>query len=262
MAKPIDYSKIYDSNNFGKFIILEQLPNTSKSGHRIVKIKFLDTGTIKTVRLADAMVGNIRDDYRPNICGVACIGNASSYDSAYNLWNGMIQRCYNQNTSNYNRYGGKGITVCKRWLCFEYFLQDLPLIDGYNEWANSRGLYQLDKDYKQQGIPYNKRVYSLETCCFLQNADNSSMMSQAEYIGVRSTGNSYNANIYYNGHYRNLGTFQREEDAAAAYNNAANFLYTDRKVLNNVPHVNSKKLESIKLRHIEMCKIIKPNQSK
>lgn len=35
------------------------------------------------------------------------------YDTAYNS---MIQRCYNEKQNNYERYGGRGIRVCDRWL--------------------------------------------------------------------------------------------------------------------------------------------------
>lgn len=31
-------------------------------------------------------------------------------------WEGMRQRCYNQNSKDYPRYGGRGITVCEEWL--------------------------------------------------------------------------------------------------------------------------------------------------
>lgn len=33
----------------------------------------------------------------------------------YNIYNNMIQRCYNKNSSNYERYGGRGICVCDEW---------------------------------------------------------------------------------------------------------------------------------------------------
>lgn len=43
----------------------------------------------------------------------------------YKVWRGMIARCTNPNINGYKNYGGRGITVCKRWLEFENFLKDM-----------------------------------------------------------------------------------------------------------------------------------------
>lgn len=43
----------------------------------------------------------------------------------YSVWASMIQRCTNPSDRNYQHYGGRGITVCKRWLKFENFLADM-----------------------------------------------------------------------------------------------------------------------------------------
>lgn len=37
----------------------------------------------------------------------------------------MMARCYNQNEKAYKNYGGRGITVCKRWHKFENFYADM-----------------------------------------------------------------------------------------------------------------------------------------
>jgi hypothetical protein len=37
----------------------------------------------------------------------------------------MRQRCNNPNCVTYPRYGGRGITVCDRWNCFENFVEDI-----------------------------------------------------------------------------------------------------------------------------------------
>lgn len=43
-----------------------------------------------------------------------------------NIWNGMIQRCTNANKTCFDRYGGRGVTVCQRWLdSFESFYEDM-----------------------------------------------------------------------------------------------------------------------------------------
>ena len=44
----------------------------------------------------------------------------------YHAWEGMKARCYNKNYPKYDRWGGRGIKVCDRWLeSFENFLADM-----------------------------------------------------------------------------------------------------------------------------------------
>jgi len=50
----------------------------------------------------------------------------------YRTWQAMANRCTNPNASQWDYYGGRGITVCERWLgSFEDFLTDMgPRPDG------------------------------------------------------------------------------------------------------------------------------------
>lgn len=43
----------------------------------------------------------------------------------YTIWCSMVSRCTNPNADHYLDYGGRGITVCKRWRKFENFLADM-----------------------------------------------------------------------------------------------------------------------------------------
>lgn len=43
----------------------------------------------------------------------------------YVVWTAMKQRCQNKNRADYPRYGGQGITVCKRWQKFDNFYADM-----------------------------------------------------------------------------------------------------------------------------------------
>lgn len=73
----------------------------------------------------------------------------------YDTWRDMIRRCTNPKSKDWGLYGGRGITVCERWMNIENFIEDmgqrpekhfsLDRIDnnkGYNKencrWATSR----------------------------------------------------------------------------------------------------------------------------
>lgn len=43
----------------------------------------------------------------------------------YSIWVTMIKRCRNPNAHAYERYGGRGITVCERWHTFTNFYADM-----------------------------------------------------------------------------------------------------------------------------------------
>lgn len=41
------------------------------------------------------------------------------------IWRGMLARCSNPKSKDFPRYGGRGITVCDRWLQFANFVADM-----------------------------------------------------------------------------------------------------------------------------------------
>jgi len=43
----------------------------------------------------------------------------------YKTWGGIKKRCLNERDHSFPRYGGRGITVCERWMKFENFLADM-----------------------------------------------------------------------------------------------------------------------------------------
>lgn len=52
--------------------------------------------------------------------------HGKSKTSIYDIWHGMKQRCINPNNKDYEKYGGRGITVCDRWFnSFENFYTDM-----------------------------------------------------------------------------------------------------------------------------------------
>lgn len=82
-----------------------------------------DCGTSTIVMAHDINSGNTKS------CG--CLGreNITVHGMAnspeYNSWEGMKTRCLNPNDPSYKWYGGRGITVCDRWMLFENFYEDM-----------------------------------------------------------------------------------------------------------------------------------------
>ena len=103
----------------------------------------------------------------------------------------MIRRCYEQTHMYYYLYGGNGVTVCKRWHCFENFVADLPYIDGYDDEMFHNKELHLDKDLKQKGVGF--KVYSLETCTFLPKNINGKISYGIPCLAI----NIDNSNVIY-----------------------------------------------------------------
>ena len=69
----------------------------------------------------------------------------------------MKNRCYNQKNKEYHRYGGRGIVVCKRWLKFENFYEDVSRLPHFNE----KG-YSLDRIDNVEPLPEKKYIKCTE----------------------------------------------------------------------------------------------------
>ena len=173
------------------------------------------------------------DYYKPNVLGVGCRGyGVSYYDNGaktreYVLWYYLLSKCYNSKDKEYKYYGAQGVTVSNRWLCFEFFYEDLPKIQNYELWKQYPGVYSLDKDYLQQNVPMHKKVYSLETCIFLSLQDNNAekQLRLAELnntgpIGVYTYGSDDNLyRVMINN--RQYGVYDNINAATSMYNKLA-----------------------------------------
>ena len=140
-----------------------------KKNHKIVQVRFKDSGYICNTRLD--RINSKKDPYKPNFRGVACMGvydkESLNLDKIKNIWKGMISRCYNIDNENYKYYGGRGVSVSNRWKCFEFFLEDISLIEGWNLKFNDWDNFNLDKDIIGDGF-----LYSKDTCIWLSKSDN------------------------------------------------------------------------------------------
>lgn len=63
----------------------------------------------------------------------------------YRVWASMLQRCRNKRNVRYANYGGRGITICKRWESFINFYKDMgprPNKDLSLDRINNDGNYE------------------------------------------------------------------------------------------------------------------------
>lgn len=51
----------------------------------------------------------------------------AQFKGTYKSWEAMKYRCLDPNSKDYHNYGGRGISVCDRWLAFDNFLADMGL---------------------------------------------------------------------------------------------------------------------------------------
>lgn len=107
-------------------------------GQRIGMLQIIaEAGKDKTGRRmlrARCDCGNERVSWETNLkrrtqgvksCGCAKVKHGMWRHPSFEVWTGMMKRCYNAAAINYSRYGGRGIKVCKRWHDFPSFVSDM-----------------------------------------------------------------------------------------------------------------------------------------
>lgn len=79
------------------------------------------------------------------------------------FWLNMIEVCYNKHDRLYPFFGGQGIKVCERWLCYEYFVNDVTKHMQYPRYMyKDKSKYVIDFiPDKVKGIPANKIEFDL-----------------------------------------------------------------------------------------------------
>lgn len=95
----------------------------------------------------------------------------------YKIYQNMKSRCYNQNATKYNIYGGKGIRICNEWLNDFMCFYDWATLNGYSD---NLSIDRIDSDGNYE--PSNCRWVTLK----VQN-NNTSQNHIISYNGKSQT---------------------------------------------------------------------------
>ena len=125
MTKALDLK----GERFARLVVVERHSQNTKAG----KARWIcncDCGRLTVVTGNDLTSGNTQS------CGcyhneiVTMLGkNGATHKMSktrpYRIWVGMIQRCNNAEDVHFVAYGGRGITICDKWLTFQGFWEDM-----------------------------------------------------------------------------------------------------------------------------------------
>jgi hypothetical protein len=134
-------------------------------------------------------------------------GGTTSHE--YSIWSTMIQRCTNPKNKRYEYYGGRGITVCERWISsFENFIEDM----GYKP-SSKHSIDRID----------NNKGYSPDNCRWgtIQEQSRNKRMQKNNTSGVKGVSwdkrrKKYQTFIWKDGKAIYLGHFEELNEAAKA----------------------------------------------
>lgn len=170
MSKLIDILGL----RYGQLVVVSRSDRISKAGALWVCRCDCGGETVTTgTKLKSGHTRSCGCQQKKAIQALSTTHGMSNKTRTYKTWKEMRRRCMNKNSTQYQWYGGRGISVCDRWNSYEAFLEDMgerPIgttIDRINSdgnyepgncrWATSKQQAETNSGVFKRGIiPHNK----------------------------------------------------------------------------------------------------------
>jgi hypothetical protein len=217
----VEVGDIFETNLNGKLEVVNY-----KSALEVT-VRFLNTGYETTVEASQIRTGEVRDWVLPKAFGIGVMEDVDislrdAYPKHKQLWQNMLSRCYNNNTTYVGKY--ESCSVSDHFLHFKNFRLWCDDQVGFNEKDNKGKAFALDKDVLIKG----NLLYSENTCCFVPREINNLLLTSKRVrgdlpIGVQRTKTKvvrFLATLSKNGTPRKLGVYNTPEEAFLAYKQA------------------------------------------
>lgn len=125
MGRKIDLT----GKTFSRLLVIEDTYERNKNGHVIWLCK-CDCGNITKVESHCLKNGNTQSCgclHKETITKHGHTSYNNKNSKIYFVWGSMKSRCLDKNHPRYKDYGGRGITICEKWLQFTGFLEDMGI---------------------------------------------------------------------------------------------------------------------------------------
>lgn len=135
-----------ENQRFGNLVVLKEAGRTNDK--KVTWLCLCDCGATKVISGRSLRVGLTKSCgciHKKQLIERSTVHGKSRTRENY-VWSSMKQRCLNSRNKAYKNYGGRGISVCDRWLSsFEDFINDMgpkPFEGAQIDRINNDGNYE------------------------------------------------------------------------------------------------------------------------